>query len=372
MAIEKSITGGEIVGTIKEFNLKREDNVSGLKAWSSNDKKMMVLPACSRYVKKNWRDSAMIVEVNGVDIEIDLGYDVKQLRFKDDGTTQTDYSFSGLDSLVNNYVMGQTRVCVKVTLDDASKVSKVNDEFYWESKQPVVTYSSISSSNVSDVDSIQIHTTGKLLSMKNISKDGEPTGDVSVSLGHIGGSKSERMSYKSSMIMDKEYTYEENGQTFTITAEQFKDNFNVKDSVEMFFTIVAKMPKVVPQPTVTAGAFGFCTVEEKKTKPTYEYHIIGCKPLIKSDKNYINDDEWEKLEADTKAITDIRVQNAINKAKENANNKANSSNSVANATVSGQTPFGNPFNNQAQNPFGTTQTTESQPPFGTGTAIPFN
>lgn len=343
--MKKSKTKGVLVGTIKECgNLKREDGVNGLKAYSMKKGKMTELPACSRYVKEDWQKPAMIITVNGVDIPVQLGYDVKELQFDNEtDETKRDYSFSGLEALTTKYVMGETRVRLSVTLENGERVRKTDDdEFVWSKNEPIkLVYSSISSSNVPDEDSTQIDVTGRIVEMHNESKDGEATGNVFVTLGMIAGSKAEPFPFTTDLVMDKVYKYVEDGEEYEITSDEFKDAFAVGDNISVSTTIVSVTPKVVK---AEKRGFGKGTIQSGSGKPTFEYHIVGADKLVPTDENTISEADWDKLIAEKKDITAIRVQNAITKAKENAQKQGNTTVKGSSATAVGQTPFGaSPF-----------------------------
>lgn len=342
--MKKSKTRGVLVGTIKEFNLKREDGVSGLKAYSMKKDKMAELPACSRYLKKDWQKPAMVITVNGDDIPVQLGYDVKELQFDNEtDETKKDYSFSGLEALETKYVMGETRVRLSVSLENGERVRKTDDdEFVWSENEPIkLVYSSISSSNVPDEDSTQIDITGRIIKMRDESKDGELTGNVFVTLGMIAGSKAEPFPFTTDLVMDKVYKYVEDGEEYEITAEQFKEFFSVGDNVSVSTTIVSVTPKVVK---AEKRGFGKGTIQSGSGRLTLEYHIVGADKLVPTDENTISEADWNKLIEEKKDITAIRVQNAITKAKENAQKQGNTTVKGSSATAVGQTPFGaSPF-----------------------------
>ena len=343
--MKKSKTRGVLVGTIKEFNLKREDGVSGLKAYSMKKGKMTELPACSRYLKEDWQKPAMVITVNGDDIPVHLGYDVKELQFDNEtDETKKDYSFSGLEALTTKYVMGETRVRLSVSLENGERVRKTDDDdFVWSENEPIkLVYSSISSSNVPDEDSTQVDVTGRIIDMRKESKDGEPTGNVFVTLGMVAGSKAEPFPFTTNLVMDKIYKYVEDGEEYEITSADFVNAFAVGDNVSVSTTIVSIAPKVVK---AEKRGFGKGTIQSGGGKPTLEYHIVGANKLIPTDENTISEADWDKLAEEKKNITAIRVQNAITKANENAKKQGgNTTVKGSSATAVGQTPFGSsPF-----------------------------
>ena len=360
MAIKKSKKSGVLVGTIKEFNLKKEENVAKLKAYSAKQGKMVELPACARYVAGDWNKThgvVMTVTVNNIDITVYLSFDVKELCFDNKSDeTKTDYAFSGLEALTSKYVMGETRVKVKVNYENGERVRKNDDgEFYWNEGEPIkLTYASITSSNVPDTDYTQFDITSRILDIRDITKDGEATGDVAVKLGMIAGTNSELFPFATNVIMDKVYKYVENGTECEITAEEFKQYFSVGDNVSVSTTLVGIVPKVIKS---EKRDFGKGAIQSGGGKPTLEYHIVGASKLIPTDEYTISEADWNKLIEEKKNITAIRVQNSITKAQENAQ-KQTSGSAVkgSSATAMGQKPFG-------ASPFDDVPTSDDEIPF---------
>ena len=341
--VKKSKTNGAVIGTIKEFNLKREDDVTGLKAWSQQDGAMKELSTCSRFVKEKFGNPALVISVDGIDFPVDFDFDVKEKSFDNEGKEQTDYAFNGLNAVMNEYVMGQTRVRVSVGFDHgeyAGTETKDSDDVVWITGTPKLTYKSISSTNVPAEDSVQVDVTGKILKISPVTVDGAETGDLAVYFGLVSGTKAEPFAYKITTIMDKEVKYidAETGKECSFTADDFAENFEVGASTSLSFEVRGEV--VASAPAEKKG-FGKGTVasQRKTGRAKFTYHIVGGCPLAVNDDNAISDDEWKSLEEERAKIIPVKIQKRIEAIEKKKTQNGGSTVKGSAQTAIGQLPF---------------------------------
>ena len=226
--IKQSMSGFQIVGTLKEIGLSRE----GIKERELGKKGSGIKETCNSISKPNKKDAALAVEVNGQVIEVDLPFGVFEKKINKDGQIVDNPDYKALETVIDTYEVGKTRVKIDGNVIANEYVSNKDGKFH--TYAPKIKLFKITSTNVPDTDLAEGTITGILTQHSKEVFNETETGRIKVRIMSFDYSGN---MYPVDIVVPK-MGVTDDGEEFEL-ADAFEDYFKTNDSVLFNVTAVA-------------------------------------------------------------------------------------------------------------------------------------
>ena len=291
--IEQSENVVEIIGTLKEINLKR-DGVKSRTLKSGGTEKTV---NCDAFVKKSFRDPAFVVESNGNLVGVDISFDVNQFRLDYETKEVKDNTeFKAIETIMN--YEPNTRVRVKGSIVSNEYVDKSTGK--WTVHPAKIKFSNMSSTSVSaeTEDKADCMVSGIIQSMRDEFVNEVETGRLLMTL----------------------YAFDYNGATFPIElvadkdiAEGVKSTYEVGQCANLFFE-----PKTVTKgrkiQTVESAGFGRKEANITSGYNVTEYSIFnGSVPFDEENPKFVSAEQFKIAKEERNTMIAQKEQEKANK-----------------------------------------------------------
>ena len=317
--IKQSINNAQVIGTLKEINLEEVTKEVTLKGANGVEKKI----TCQQIAKKEFKNPTFIIECKGMDIGVDF-FPASEKKLDENGNIVDNSNFKAMKTVLENYVPkikdaeNATRVKIDGMLANNEYVSKDTYEY---KAFPQINGFRITSTNVPEEDSADCEISGIIRSIipETKGEDAEETGRLKVEL----------------------YTFNKQAETtpFTFIVEQdLADDFNnfyeAGQSVKLYYEILTKQ---IGAKKPTTGGFGRRESKMVSGFSVTEYSVFrGDEPFDEENEYYIDVEDMKKALNER----DIKINNMIQKTKEDSNKPKNSPKGAASSTTTKNNPFG--------------------------------
>ena len=317
--IKQSINNAQVIGVLKEINLEEVTKEVTLKGANGVEKKI----TCQQIAKKEFKNPTFIIECKGMDIGVDF-FPASEKKLDENGNIVDNSNFKAMKTVLENYVPkikdaeNATRVKIDGMLANNEYVSKDTYEY---KAFPQINGFRITSTNVPEEDSADCEISGIIRSIipETKGEDAEETGRLKVEL----------------------YTFNKQAETtpFTFIVEQdLADDFNnfyeAGQSVKLYYEILTKQ---IGAKKPTTGGFGRRESKMVSGFSVTEYSVFrGDSAYEEESEYYINPEDMKQALNER----DIKINNMIQKAKEDSNKPKNSPKGAASSTATKNNPFG--------------------------------
>ena len=317
--IKQSINNAQVIGVLKEINLEEVTKEVTLKGANGVEKKI----TCQQIAKKEFKNPTFIIECKGMDIGVDF-FPASEKKLDENGNIVDNSNFKAMKTVLENYVPkikdaeNATRVKIDGMLANNEYVSKDTYEY---KAFPQINGFRITSTNVPEEDSADCEISGIIRSIipETRGEDAEETGRLKVEL----------------------YTFNKQAETtpFTFIVEQdLADDFNnfyeAGQSVKLYYEILTKQ---IGAKKPTTGGFGRRESHMVSGFSVTEYSVFrGDEPFDEENEYYIDVEDMKKALNER----DIKINNMIQKTKEDSNKPKNSPKGAASSTTTKNNPFG--------------------------------
>ena len=321
--IKASINNCQICGVLKEMNLEEITKEVTLKGANGVEKKV----TCQQIAKKEFKNPTFLIEVNRDGQISDIGVDffpASEKKLDENGNIVDNSNFKAMKTVLENYVPkikdaeNATRVKIDGMLANNEYVSKDTYEY---KAFPQINGFRITSTNVPEEDSADCEISGIIRSIipETKGEDAEETGRLKVEL----------------------YTFNKQAETtpFTFIVEQdLADDFNnfyeAGQSVKLYYEILTKQ---IGAKKPTTGGFGRRESKMVSGFSVTEYSVFrGDTAYEEESEYYINPEDMKKALNER----DIKINNMIQKTKEDSSKPKNSPKGAASSTTTKNNPFG--------------------------------
>ena len=321
--IKASINNCQICGVLKEMNLEEITKEVTLKGANGVEKKV----TCQQIAKKEFKNPTFLIEVNRDGQISDIGVDffpASEKKLDDNGQLIDNPNYKAMKTVLENYIPkikdaeNATRVKVDGLLGVNEYVSKDTYEF---KSFPQINGFRITSTNVPEEDIADCEISGIIRSIVPETKgeNAEETGRLKVEL----------------------YTFNKQAETtpFTFIVEQdLADDFNnfyeAGQSVKLYYEILTKQ---IGAKKPTTGGFGRRESHMVSGFSVTEYSVFrGDDPFDEENEYYIDVEDMKKALNER----DIKINNMIQKTKEDSSKPKNSPKGAASSTTTKNNPFG--------------------------------
>ena len=317
--IKQSINNAQVIGTLKEINLEEITKEVTLKGANGVEKKV----TCQQIAKKEFKNPTFLIECKGMDIGVDF-FPASEKKLDENGNIVDNSNFKAMKTVLENYVPkikdaeNATRVKIDGMLANNEYVSKDTYEY---KAFPQINGFRITSTNVPEEDSADCEISGIIRSIipETKGEDAEETGRLKVEL----------------------YTFNKQAETtpFTFIVEQdLADDFNnfyeAGQSVKLYYEILTKQ---IGAKKSTTGGFGRRESKMVSGFSVTEYSVFrGDTAYEEESEYYINPEDMKKALNER----DIKINNMIQKTKEDSSKPKNSPKGAASSTTTKNNPFG--------------------------------
>ena len=317
--IKQSINNAQVIGVLKEINLEEVTKEVTLKGANGVEKKI----TCQQIAKKEFKNPTFIIECKGMDIGVDF-FPASEKKLDENGNIVDNSNFKAMKTVLENYVPkikdaeNATRVKIDGMLANNEYVSKDTYEY---KAFPQINGFRITSTNVPEEDSADCEISGIIRSIipETKGEDAEETGRLKVEL----------------------YTFNKQAETtpFTFIVEQdLADDFNnfyeAGQSVKLYYEILTKQ---IGAKKPTTGGFGRRESKMVSGFSVTEYSVFrGDEPFDEENEYYINPEDMKQALNER----DIKINNIIQKTKEDSSKPKNSPKGAASSTTTKNNPFG--------------------------------
>ena len=311
--MKKSINSVQIVGTLKEINLSREGVQTRQIGYS--DKKTV---QCNRISKTEFKNPAFTIDVNGHIVEVDVSWGVDEKTVDKDGNVIDNPKYKTLETVLNTYECGSTRVKVDGTI---AANEYVTTEGEYKTLAPKVELFTITHNNVPDEDYSEGSISGIIAQKRAEFVNEEETGRKFLrvwSFDYKGSTFPVDLVIPADLVDDFENLYETNSQA-KLDIEIVTVQHGAKNTTTTGFGRKSKR---------TAGY------------TTTEFHVIGGDEPFEEENEYFITPEEVRAANDER---DVMIEKRIAKRLEKSNGST--------PTVSGASSNVNPFGGTS-NPFG--------------------
>ena len=321
--IKQSINNCQICGVLKEINLEEITKEVTLKGANGVEKKV----TCQQIAKKEFKNPTFLIEVNRDGQVSDIGVDffpAREKKLDDNGQLIDNPNYKAMKTVLENYVPkikdaeNATRVKVDGLLGVNEYVSKDTYEF---KSFPQINGFRITSTNVPEEDIADCEISGIIRSIipETKGEDAEETGRLKVEL----------------------YTFNRNAETTPFTfiveadlADDFNSFYEAGQSVKLYYEIITKQ---VGAKKPTTGGFGRRESHMVSGFSVTEYSVFrGDEAFDEESEYYINPEDMKQALNER----DIKINNMIQKTKEDSNKPKNSPKGAASSTTTKNNPFG--------------------------------
>ena len=317
--IKQSINNAQVIGVLKEINLEEVTKEVTLKGANGVEKKI----TCQQIAKKEFKNPTFIIECKGMDIGVDF-FPASEKKLDENGNIVDNSNFKAMKTVLENYVPkikdaeNATRVKIDGMLANNEYVSKDTYEY---KAFPQINGFRITSTNVPEEDSADCEISGIIRSIipETKGEDAEETGRLKVEL----------------------YTFNKQAETtpFTFIVEQdLADDFNnfyeAGQSVKLYYEILTKQ---IGAKKPTTGGFGRRESKMVSGFSVTEYSVFrGDEPFDEENEYYIDVEDMKQALNER----DIKINNMIQKTKEDSSKPKNSPKGSASSTTTKNNPFG--------------------------------
>ena len=317
--IKQSINNAQVIGVLKEINLEEVTKEVTLKGANGVEKKI----TCQQIAKKEFKNPTFIIECKGMDIGVDF-FPASEKKLDENGNIVDNSNFKAMKTVLENYVPkikdaeNATRVKIDGMLANNEYVSK--DTFEYKAF-PQINGFRITSTNVPEEDSADCEISGIIRSIipETKGEDAEETGRLKVEL----------------------YTFNRNAETTPFTfiveadlADDFNSFYEAGQSVKLYYEIITKQ---VGAKKPTTGGFGRRESHMVSGFSVTEYSVFrGDTAYEEESEYYINPEDMKQALNER----DIKINNMIQKTKEDSNKPKNSPKGAASSTTTKNNPFG--------------------------------
>ena len=317
--IKQSINKTQVVGTLLELNMEATTKEVTLKGNNGIEKKV----ECKQIGKKDFKNPMFLIDVKGMNIGVDF-YPVSEKKLDENGNIVSNSKFTAMETVMDKYIPkikdaeNATRVKVDGCLVNQEYVSKDTYEFKCF---PQVQGFQITSTNVPEEDIADCEISGIIRSIipETKGEDAEETGRLKVEL----------------------YTFNRNAETTPFTfiveadlADDFNSFYEAGQSVKLYYEIITKQ---VGSKKSTTGGFGRRESHMVSGFSVTEYSVFrGDTAYEEESEYYINPEDMKQALNER----DIKINNMIQKTKEDSNKPKNSPKGAASSTTTKNNPFG--------------------------------
>ena len=321
--IKASINNCQICGVLKEINLEEITKEVTLKGANGVEKKV----TCQQIAKKEFKNPTFLIEVNRDGQVSDIGVDffpASEKKLDDNGQIIDNPNYKAMKTVLENYIPkikdaeNATRVKVDGLLGVNEYVSKDTYEF---KSFPQINGFRITSTNVPEEDIADCEISGIIRSIipETKGEDAEETGRLKVEL----------------------YTFNRNAETTPFTfiveadlADDFNSFYEAGQSVKLYYEIITKQ---VGAKKPTTGGFGRRESHMVSGFSVTEYSVFrGDEDFDEESEYYINPEDMKQALNER----DIKINNMIQKTKEDSSKPKNSPKGSASSTTTKNNPFG--------------------------------
>lgn len=331
--VEQSINLVQVIGTLKEINMKVEDAEVELR--NSDGAKKSV--TCKQISKAVFRNPMFLVESNGSDVGIEW-FPIKEKMLDDNGDVVDNPKYKAMMTVMETYVPkskdadNATRVFVKGSVSPQEYVGKDGN---WKSF-PSINGFQITSSNVPEEDSTDSEISGiiKRIYPETRGEEGEETGRYKIELCSFD---------YSGKVFPTTFIVEED------LVEGFADYYEVGSCAKLYFEIVSR--QVGARKSETTGGFGKRKANIVSGFTVTEYSIFNGDDAYEAEDELGNPNKYFISSEELKKALEERefmIEKKIAESKEKGSTTTSSPRG-ASATASSDKP--NPFGEKKRNPF---------------------
>ena len=272
--IKQSMSGVQVVGTLKEINLSR----TGVKKRELGKKGSGKFVECNSIGKTVYQNAAFTVDVNGSLVEVDIRFDINEKKLDKDGNIVDNADYKAFETMIDTYKCGETRIKVDGNVSPKEYVSKKDGKFH--TYAPKITVFKVTSTNVPETDCVEGTVTGILRSHMPEVVNEEETGRIKaqiMSFDYTGNI------YPIDLIVPAKGVDDE-GEEFDL-AEAFEEYFKTNDHVLLNVTAVTVQHGTTQKKSVGIGR------SSKRTTgyTTQELQVVGGSVIVTD----TDDDEYD-------------------------------------------------------------------------------
>ena len=319
--IKASINNCQICGVLKEINLEEITKEVTLKGANGVEKKV----TCQQMAKKEFKNPMFLVDVKGNAIGVDF-FPASEKKLDDNGQIIDNPNYKAMKTVLENYIPKNNakdgEVPTRVKIDGILSANEyVNKDTYEFKSITQVNGFRITSTGVPEEDSADCEISGIIRSIVPETKgeDAEETGRLKVEL----------------------YTFNRNAETTPFTfiveadlADDFNSFYEAGQSVKLYYEIITKQ---VGAKKPTTGGFGRRESHMVSGFSVTEYSVFrGDEAFDEESEYYINPEDMKQALNER----DIKINNMIQKTKEDSNKPKNSPKGAASSTTTKNNPFG--------------------------------
>lgn len=318
--LKQSINRTQIIGTLKEMNMEVTTKEVTLKGGNGVEKKV----TCNQIGKKEFKNPMFIVEVNGMDVDVDY-FPVAEKKIDDNGAIVDNPRYKALETVMETYIpkCKDSENATRVKIDGSLRANEYADKTSFEWKTfPSIYGFQITSSGVPEEDIADCEISGVIRSIIPEVKDEKETGRLKVEL----------------------YSFDNNGATTPATfiveedlAGDFTDFYEAGQSVKIYYEVVTRQ---VGAKKPTGGGFGRRDSQMISGFKVTEYSVFrGDDPFDEENEYFVDIDTMKKAMNER----ELMIEQKIKEAKEGGS-KAQTSSSPKGASAKSEgkaNPFGN-------------------------------
>ena len=319
--IKASINNCQICGVLKEINLEEITKEVTLKGANGVEKKV----TCQQMAKKKFKNPMFLVDVKGNTIGVDF-FPASEKKLDENEQIIDNPNFKSLKTVLENYIPKNNakdgEVPTRVKIDGILSANEyVNKDTYEFKSFPQINGFKITSTDVPKEDIADCEISGIIRSIipETKGEDAEETGRLKVEL----------------------YTFNRNAETTPFTfiveadlADDFNSFYEAGQSVKLYYEIITKQ---VGAKKPTTGGFGRRESHMVSGFSVTEYSVFrGDTAYEEESEYYINPEDMKQALNER----DIKINNMIQKAKEDSNKPKNSPKGATSSTTTKNNPFG--------------------------------
>lgn len=319
--IKASINNAQVIGELLEMNLEEITKEVTLKGANGVEKKV----TCQQMAKKDFKNPMFLVDVKGNAIGVDF-FPASEKKLDENGQIIDNSNFKSLKTVLETYIpknnAKEGEVPTRVKIDGILSANEyINKDTYEFKSITQVNGFRITSTGVPEEDIADCEISGIIRSIipETKGEDAEETGRLKIEL----------------------YTFNRNAETTPFTfiveadlADDFNSFYEVGQSVKLYYEIITKQ---VGAKKPTTGVFGRRESHMVSGFSVTEYSVFrGDEAFDEENEYYINPEDMKQALNER----DIKINNMIQKTKEDSSKPKNSPKGAASSTTTKNNPFG--------------------------------